>query len=156
MSTILLAAITAFLSTSATLWATQISKAVDRRRDRLALVMANLIAWIEFPYRIRRRTSDKPETLEELADEGHQMQQRFAADEAWIAAHQPKLLADYRSARREIGESVGQAATEAWSMGPVSSALEMNIGDWGPARACHPHLVKFEEAIKKRWWQRFM
>jgi len=64
MSTILLAAITAFLSTSATLWATQLSKAVDRRRDRLALVMANLIAWIEFPYRIRRRTSDKPETLE--------------------------------------------------------------------------------------------
>lgn len=42
------------------------------RRDRYAQAVRTLIAWAEYPYRIRRRTSDEPATLTALADRGHE------------------------------------------------------------------------------------
>ncbi len=42
------------------------------RRDKYAAAAGHLAAWTEYPYRIRRRTSDDAETLTRLADLGHQ------------------------------------------------------------------------------------
>jgi hypothetical protein len=151
MQTVLIATATAFLSTGATLWVTHFMKQIDRRRDRLAVTMTGLIEWVELPYRIRRRTDDQPETLRTLTEIGHGIQEQFAADEAWIAAHRPRLLQDYRDTRSEISRPVGAAASEAWATAPVTSAEGMNLGEWGPSAACQPHLVAFEKKIGPRF-----
>ena len=57
--------------------------AADRRRTRYAEIVQTLVAWVEFPYRIRRRVDDEPATLSALAALGHFLQEQLAGDQAW-------------------------------------------------------------------------
>jgi hypothetical protein len=50
---------TVTITTVAGRWA----QATNRRRDAYAAAIATLVAWAEYPYRIRRRTSDDPVEL---------------------------------------------------------------------------------------------
>jgi hypothetical protein len=54
---------TVTITTVAGRWA----QATNRRRDAYAAAIATLVAWAEYPYRIRRRTSDDPVELARLA-----------------------------------------------------------------------------------------
>ncbi|WP_344013609.1 hypothetical protein [Streptomyces thermospinosisporus] len=61
------------------------------RRDRYAAAVKVLVARIEYPYRIRRRTSDDPEVLSTLAITGHDLQETLAESRAWIATESTVL-----------------------------------------------------------------
>lgn len=122
----------------------------DRRRVRYAEAMATLAAWIEFPYRVRRRTSDDGETLTRLADRAHDLQERMAFDQAWISTESARVAAAYASARSTISGYVGPAINEAWTLGPVASPGEMVLGDWGPASTCTSELGRLQERIDSR------
>ena len=138
-----------------TLLVTRVSDAVNRRRDRYANAVATLVAWIELPYRVRRRTDDSPETLTALANHGHDLQEQLACHEAWIATENSDVAANYAEARRTIGAVVGDALREAWSSPAITTPAEMNLGEWGPATACAPSVAAVQTAIATRFgWQR--
>lgn len=151
VGTLLLPAIAAGLATAATLAATRSSDTATKRREGYADAVSTLVAWIEFPYRIRRRVDDKPETLAGLANIGHELQERLASHEAWITAEHPSVAGAFQAARGEMGRIIGPCAKEAWTTGPITAAAEMNIGDWGPGRDCAPHVQAFQEVVKTRF-----
>ncbi len=121
------------------------------RRDRYARAFETLVAWIEFPYRVRRRTSDEPATLAELATLGHDLQERMACHQAWIATEHPALAHQYDRTRAIVTTAVAPAVAEAWRLDPVSAASSMNLGDWGPAAACEEAMSALQHAIENRF-----
>jgi len=50
--------------------------AAENRRQGYAAAVEAVVAWAEYPFRIRRRTSDDPATLSDLANLGHELQER--------------------------------------------------------------------------------
>jgi hypothetical protein len=143
--------VVAALSAAATLVLAMLGQAADRRRDHYADAVQALVAWVEFPYRIRRRTSDDPATLTALASLGADLQERMAWHETWIASDHPKLAAAFAGARSTITAHVRPAAVEAWSTAPVTSPGAMNLGDWGPATACQQPLIELQRQITRRF-----
>jgi hypothetical protein len=144
---IVVAAITA----GATLLLTRASEATDRRRDRYADAVTALVAWVEFPYRVRRRTDDTPSTLAALAARGHDLQERLACHQAWIAAENSDVAAVYKKARRVIARHVGVDLQEAWLTSPTGTAAAMNLGSWGPSNQCEQAIAEVQAAIEMRF-----
>jgi hypothetical protein len=102
------------------------------RRDRYAQAVRTLVAWAEYPYRIRRRTSDEPTTLTALADRGHTLQEQLAESRAWIAAESRAMSEVFDGCLREITALVGPACGAAWQQAPIQTSAGMNLGDFGP------------------------
>ena len=158
--------IVAALTTAATMGIARAGEAANRRRDRYAEAIQTLVAWIEFPYRVRRRTDDTPATLKLLADIGHDLQERLAGHQAWIATEHPRLAKTYAATRATITEQVGSAAQQAWDSPPMATPADMNLHGWGPAGSCQAALVDLQHEIEnrfghrriaaplKRWWSR--
>jgi hypothetical protein len=148
---LVLPVLVAVLTTAATLGLARISEAANRRRERYAEAIRTLVAWVEFPYRVRRRTSDDPATLTELATLGHDLQERLACHQAWIATDRPELAECYQRTRAAVSAAVGPAVTEAWSTPPVTRASDMNLGGWGPASACDRPIAELQHRIEARF-----
>jgi|SRR5665213_381938 len=137
----------------------RLGAAADRRRDHYAQAVKTLVAWIEFPYRVRRRTDDDAATLHELAELGHDLQERLASHQAWMAGEKPAMAAKYLEIRDSVTALVGAAITQAWNTGPVTNPAGMVLGAWGPAVACQPLLADLQSQIERRfgihrlrWW----
>jgi hypothetical protein len=146
--------VVAALTAAATLLIARAGDAANRRRDRYAQAIETLVAWIEFPYRVRRRTDDEPATLSALAGLGHDLQERLACHQAWIATECPPVAKIYKQGRGTIGSLVGPALTEAWGLPPVSKAADMNLGDWGPGPACGPTIAALQHQVENRFGYR--
>lgn len=106
-----------------------------RRREGYAEAMAALAAWAEYPYRIRRRTSDQPDELARLVGIGHDLQERLARAQAWIAADDTTLLTVYQASLTAIRTEAAPYLNEAWAAPPITTPAEMALGDWGPLGA---------------------
>jgi hypothetical protein len=139
-----------------TMIVTRSNNATDRRRDRYAEAITTLVAWVEFPYRVRRRTDDASETLTTLSALGHDIQERLACHQAWIATEHPALARTYANARKVVNDAVAPAVQEAWSSPPVASASEMNLGEWGPGRETQGSIDELQRAIQDRFGVRRM
>ena len=63
----------------------------------------------EYPYRIRRRTSDESGVVSELVNLGHDIQEDLAAAQAWVTAESSRMGELYRSVRGSIDVTVGPA-----------------------------------------------
>ena len=129
------------------------SQSAERRRDAYSAATRQLFAYAEYPYRIRRRTSDSPAQLAELADRGHDIQEQLRYHEAWITAESRWLGAIFRDVRQELAASLASACNEAWAHPPVGAASEMTLGQWGP-RGVDAVIVRFESAIPYRFGSR--
>lgn len=148
---VVLPVLVAALTAAATMLVTRAGEATNRRRDRYAAAVETLVAWIEFPYRVRRRTDDEAETLHALADLGHQLQERLACHQAWIATEHAELARVYERTRHEVAGVAGPAITEAWNTGPACKPGDMNLGAWGPAAACQEALAGLQSEIENRF-----
>ncbi|WFE30292.1 hypothetical protein O7623_14370 [Solwaraspora sp. WMMD791] len=100
----------------------------DYRRDRYAEAIRYLVAWSEYPYRIRRRTDDEPATLAALAERGHALQEQRAAIAAWIASESRVAKLVFDDCTREISTFVGPACAMAWRSAPITAASDMVLG----------------------------
>ena len=109
------------------------SDATSRRRATYASAVQNLYSWAEFPFRIRRRTSDSPDELSKLADLGHELQERLRWSEAWITTESRWLAIIFSRTLRQLSHAVGPAASEAWRSPPALCAADMVLDGWGPA-----------------------
>lgn len=130
---------------------TRSNDATNRRRDRYAEALTTLVAWVEFPYRVRRRTDDQPETLTALSSLGHDLQERLACHQAWIATEHPALAQTYANTRKAVNEVVAPLVQEAWDSRPIATAAEMNLGDWGPGHGAQSSIDELQRAIQDRF-----
>ena len=133
----------------------RLSDTASRRRDRYSALVRTLVAWTEFPYRVRRRVDDNPTTLAGLAAIGHELQERLAGDQAWVLAESRYVGKVYIEVRRAINKQVGPAITDAWNLPPVSRPSEMVLGTWGPNTAVTADLDRLEASVGRRFgWRR--
>ncbi|MEV4415594.1 hypothetical protein [Catellatospora sp. NPDC049609] len=131
------------------------------RRERYAQAARTLVAWAEYPYRIRRRTGDDAATLTALADRGHALQEQLAESRAWIAAESQAISEVFDNCHREITTLVGPACGAAWKAAPVTTGAEMNLGNFGP-RGVEVIVARMERAVIYRFglrrlmWRRWV
>lgn len=138
----------------ATLVLHRIAGAGDVRRSAYAEVVAALTAWGEYPYRIRRRTSNDPEVLAGLASYGHELQERLARNSGWVHADSPTMGRLLDEVRAEMAALTAPWLEDAWNSAPISAAREMNLGAWGP-RGCAEVVGRFEKHYRSRFgWRR--
>lgn len=127
------------------------AQTTERRREAYAAAVKTLVAWLEYPYRIRRRTSDTPEELARLAGIGHDLQEELRCHQTWIESESARVAAEYRGALAAIGRLVAPACTEAWRTPPVTTAEGMVLGAWGPSPAGMDSVVSVQRAIAARF-----
>lgn len=133
---------------------TRASEAAARRRDGYAEATKELLAWAEYPFRIRRRTSDYPEELTRLANVGHDLQQNLRYRQVWITSENSWLGKIFAEVRADLGVIIGPACTDAWNTPPITTASGMNLNGWGQL-ATEPQLARFESALRYRFgWRR--
>lgn len=129
--------------------------ATEARRRGYAEALEAILAWSEFPYRVRRRASDDPEKLEELAALGHQIQERRTGALAWVAADSRELYEVFRANVDALDAVVGPAIADAWQQPPVTTAAGMVLSGWGPGRASGETLKRINCAVTYRFgWRR--
>lgn len=128
----------------------RISEASARRRDGYAEATRELLAWAEYPYRIKRRTGDDALTLTRLADLGHELQESLRYREAWISAESSWVAEVFIEVRSELGAVVGPCCTDAWTSPPISSARGMNLDGWGHrcGRSAPPIRARFAVPLR--------
>lgn len=131
------------------------------RRERYAQVVRCLVAWVEYPYRIRRRTSDEPATLTALADRGHALQEQLAESRAWVAAESRALSEVLDSCIRDITTLVGPACVAAWQASPIATSAGMNLGDFGPRGIQHivarmECAIIYRFGVRRLMWRRWV
>ena len=124
------------------------------RRDNYADAVRDLVALIEYPYRVRRRPSDDPEVLGRLADRGHDLQERLSYRQAWIRSENRWVGTVYDEVVADIRVSVARTTQDAWTLPPTRTAADMNVGDWG-ASDVREALGRLEQAALFRFgWRR--
>lgn len=123
------------------------------RREGYAATTQCLVAWAEYPYRIRRRTSDEPETLAELADRGHDLQEQLARQRVWVAGEHRVLSEVLDHVVEALRVAVRDANQEAWQASPVTTPAQMNLNGFGPGDI-DTHVQKLERAVAYRFGAR--
>jgi hypothetical protein len=142
--------VTAFVSTALV----NLRASANLRRDTFAEAVRTLVAWNEYPYRIRRRVEDSPETLDKLAAMGHDLQERLGASRAWIAGESSALRDVYDSCIGDLNRAVSPACREAWQRAPVTSAAGMNLSGFGGGGSSDV-VCRMERAVSYRFgWRR--
>lgn len=131
------------------------SSAADRR-EGYAIAVRTLIARSEYPYRVRRRVSDAPETLEALVSRGHDLQEQLAACRTWVASENWGVGAEFERALGAIDATAKSSTADAWTQEPIQVAAGMNLEGWGPGDPW-PHLTGLDRAIAFRFgWRRLV
>lgn len=132
------------------------SRAATARREGYAATVANLIAWLEVPYRISRRVDDAPATLDTLAQRLHGLQESLAHDQAWVASENTATSAAYEKACTAIRAAAGPAAQDAWKRLPADKPELMNVGNlYNDRESIDGALAEYRKAIRNRFsWRR--
>lgn len=147
--------IVAALTSVATMWVARAGDATNQRRQLYAEAVRTLVAWIEFPYRVRRRSDDEAGTLHELTSIGHDIQERLALHKAWMSAEHSGMALAYAESVKKVSLVVSLALREAWDSPFVSKPSEMNLGEWGPGRECGCTVEEFQSLISLRFgWKK--
>jgi hypothetical protein len=143
------------LATLVTTIVTGLRSSSSARRDSYAAAVEAVVAWFEFPYRVRRRTSDAPDTLGALASLGHDVQERLAGRLAWVATDNDVVSETFDAVLAAVRGRVGDSVVEAWNTPAIVAAPDMNVSPFGPGNL-QPELVKLHVAIGYRFGVRRM
>jgi hypothetical protein len=108
--------------------------AAETRRQGYAAAVGAVLAWAEYPYRIRRRTSDDAATLTTLANLGHDLQERRARCLAWVAGENTAVYEVFLLNMKHLDATLGPLAGDAWNTPPVTAGSGMVLSGWGAGR----------------------
>lgn len=151
-----LAVVLPFLGTVLGLAAGRWAEERNRRREGHAAAIRALVAWSEYPYRVRRRTSDDPAELRRLADLGHDLQEQLQCHRTWVRAESRRVGDTYDAAIATLKSRSGDALNDAWSSAPIAHASEMNLAGWGPGDV-DDIVTRVNDAIMWRFgWRRIL
>jgi hypothetical protein len=135
---------------------TSLRASAEIRRQRYAAAVELLAARIEFPYRIRRRTSDEPQTLTKLADIGHDLQQQLAQSRAWVTAENAVMGEVFDACIAALDEPFKNASRDAWDSDAVTGPKQMNLNGFGMGEQQHV-LASMQRALVYRFgWRRLI
>jgi hypothetical protein len=131
-------------------------EASARRRDGYAAATRALVAYAEYPWRVRRRTSDTPEELARLAALGHDLQEALRYHATWVQPENWWVGQVYKDVWADLAVQITSGCNDAWMSCPVSTAAGMCLGDWGP-KDLAAHVERFESARAFRFgWRRLL
>ena len=126
----------------------------EKRRDGYASATRELVAWAEYPYRIRRRPDDTPDVRSALANVGHTHQECLRYRETWIRTENRWVANIFEGVRRDLGATLGASCNDAWNTRPIADAKGMVLGGWGP-QGVDDQISRFERAVAFRFgWRR--
>ncbi len=132
------------------------AEARNRRSEHYADAVRVLVRWVEYPYRVRRRTSNAPEELRRLAELGHDLQEELQCHHTWIQAESPRVGRTYANAIATIKSQTAAATADAWQAQPVASGSGMVLEGWGPDSSAEV-IETLNEAISGRFgWRRLL
>jgi hypothetical protein len=136
-SGVTLAVVTAVLSSSLvagliTLVVAGVRVSAATRRENYSAAVEAVVAWAEYPYRVRRRTDDDPATLSRLAELGNDIQERLARNRAWVATESSAVAGEFDAVVKAARSRIANAITQAWQTRPITSADGMNVAPFGP------------------------
>jgi hypothetical protein len=101
---------------------------VERKRKACADALSDVMAWLEAPYLIRRRTSDEAATLAAIRDELREIQQRLNFHEAWLRFEAPHAFESFSALLLAVRNEIREPIQEAWRSPPTTTAGGMNLG----------------------------
>jgi len=99
----------------------------ERKRRMCADALADALAWLELPYRVRRRTDDSSEVLAQLAQRAHDLQERLLFHRSWLCMELPGAWQQYDDLVTAIKEATREPLQQAWAHPPVTEPTDMNI-----------------------------
>lgn len=113
--------------------------------------MADAIAWLELPYRVRRRQGDDKATLDALAERFHVLHERLLFHENWLRIEVPTAHPLYKQLVAEARSAALDATRKAWESAPVQAPKDMNTGNLGIDRAkVGVAVAEFAGEVRKR------
>ena len=110
-------------------WSVQ-RKSDARRRARFAGALSAVVAYLEFPYVVRRRRASAPEDERiRISTELRAVQERLAFHSAWLRTESMRVAFAYDSLVGEARRVVGSEIRRAWETEPIARDDQMNIAD---------------------------
>ena len=154
-ATVIGAAITAVLAAAAAIYLNSVGRKREernRRRDLYSDAYRAALAWCEGVYRIRRRAADGS-TDRELVEHFHELQERIAYFEGWLAMEAPELGRSYCAFLDRVMSEARPLLQQAWNH-PGRHPSEA-----APPDEQHPRLDDAKQAFLtdvrdhlSRWW----
>lgn len=100
----------------------------DRKRELCGKAIADALAWMELPHRIRRRVDDDGQTLHQLTGGIHDLQQSLLFYTSWLRVELPEAHEAYEAFVVAIKTATSQHLQDAWQSPPAKTAAGMNVG----------------------------
>lgn len=138
-------------------WASRDS-AKDRKAQRLhelarqyGEALSTAIAWAETPYRVARRTSDDPATLQMHAMHFHDLQEQIVFYQQWLHVESPNIAGTYDRLVDAIKVRTRPSIQDAWAKPPITEAAQMNLGliyEFDVAQECSDFVTAVRRELK--------
>lgn len=127
---------------------------MDEKKATCARAVTNAVAWLELPYRIRRRVNDNSDTLHAIADHMHELQERLLFDQNWMLIELSQATDAYAALVDAVKRGAEQPIRDAWLAPPIQNPKEMNVGSLG-IPSVELELNKFAHEVRRRltWWR---
>jgi hypothetical protein len=122
--------------------------AQDRKREMCARALADALAWLELPYRIRRRKDDSPETLALLAGHAHSLQEKLLFHSAWLCIELPSTAPLYHTLLQSVRAIAQEPLKEAWCSPAIAHPEQMNLGSLVPPPPAD-QITAFCQAVRR-------
>jgi hypothetical protein len=122
----------------------------DRKRELCGKAIAHALAWMELPYRIRRRVDNNPDTLRTLADRIHELQESLLFYSSWLRVELPQAHDEYQSLVNAVKQATRASVRDAWCTNPSAESADMNIEELKVDRAAVDERVSRFTAIVRR------
>lgn len=127
---------------------------LDEKRTTCANAVAHALAWLELPYRIRRRVDDGPATLRAIAEHMHGLQERLLFDQYWLRIEMPRGERCYASLVEAVKRNTEEPLRLAWLADPVQEPSGMNIGPLDiPSVEREVQQFSDEARTQLSWWK---
>jgi hypothetical protein len=125
----------------------------NRRRDLYSLAYRTALEWCEGIYRVRRRAPDGSRD-QNLVEHFHDMQERIAYYQSWLALEAPELGRSYGRFLDEVMDAAKPLIQEAWKSPGRDPSLEPPEDDKHPnlLAAKHDFLRDVREHLSSWWW----
>jgi hypothetical protein len=129
-----------------------VQEARARQRTAFADAFSDAVSYREFAFMVRRREAADPRgERSRISANLSQLQSRLAFHQAWIQIESPEVAARYERLLGETRRIAGQMMHEAWTLPPVSSDAQMNLGEWAkPLEELHSLEAEYLKAVRVR------
>jgi hypothetical protein len=105
---------------------------LGRQRQEFSKAFSACVAYEEFPYVVRRRRNDAPQSERiRISSDLSMIQRELAYYSAWLATESRDVSKAYEALVAKLREVAGVKIREAWLTAPIDSDNDMNMPDLG-------------------------